>query len=265
MKKQILFIVLFCSVLSYGFTYKDKILYDSPTEDDIIIVNLSLGRMTVLSFSDEVIVVTGGDDELFKVERTQKDVYIKPLFDQGESNLFCWTEKKRYNFHLVIDNVEKVNYVINVDSIVEEQNKGKKLSLQEMLYYCRAYDQLSKMGVLNERILEKIEKNKTYENESQGIKLMVKDIFFHQRPHWLAVSAVVTNTGANTKYLKENLSYLYINNRRIMPSYVVFDLTELSSGSSSAAYFILEESNISKENEFIASLGIGDKEVRFEE
>ena len=259
--------MLACIVLcamACGFTQKGKVLYDSPGEDDIIVVKLSLGRMTVLSFSDELIVVTIGDEELFKVERTKKDVYIKPLFDQGETNLFCWTDKKRYNFHLVIGPLEKVNYVVNVDSIVEQQNKGKKLSLQDMLYYCKAYDELFKMGILNERILEKTEINKAYKNENYEIGLLVKDIFFHAKPHWLAVSAVIANTGKNTKSLKEKLSNLYVNSRKILPSYVVFNLTALNPGSSTTAYFVLENTNISKENEFIPSVGIGNEEVCFE-
>lgn len=255
----VLIFLFFC-----GFDIRNRVLYDSPTPDDIVVVNLAVGRMTVLSFSDEVIVVTLGDEELFKVERTQKDVYIKPLLAQGETNLFCWTDKKRYNFHLVIGPVEKVNYVLNVDSIIEQQNKGKKLSLQEMLYYCRVYDQLSKMGVLDERTLERITVNKLYRNEAWGMGLVVKDIFFHQKPHWLAVSAVISNTGQNIKILKENLSRLYVNGRAILPSYVVFDLTELSQGSSTAVYFVLEGTNISKENEFIPSIGIENEEVIFE-
>ena len=270
MNKSLLLVGLSICLLACGFTQKGKILYDSPTEDDIIVVNLALGRETVLSFSEPVIVPSVGDEEMIRVEKAMmgKDIHLKPRKVEAsgvETNLFCWTEKKRYNFHLIVGPVEKVNYVINVDSVVEQQNRGKKLSLQDMLYYCRAYDQLYKMGIINERVLERTGINKVYQNKGYGVELKVKDIFFHQRPHWLAISVKVTNRGQNIKWLKKRLSYLYINGHKRMPSSVIFDLTELSAGSSTLAYFVLEDTNLSRDNNFVPSIGVGNEEVCFEE
>src|SRR5271167_4186684 len=75
----------------------NKVFYETPLEEDVLMVHLALGYCTVLQFPEKPILVTAGDNSLVQVEIPQnsKSVVIKPLQDTGETNIFIFTPNHR--------------------------------------------------------------------------------------------------------------------------------------------------------------------------
>lgn len=65
-------------------------------------VNLTLGRSTILSFTDKPVKVVTGNSNYFNVEYIGNDLTIQPLANV-DTNLFVYTQNKmKYGFHLKV-------------------------------------------------------------------------------------------------------------------------------------------------------------------
>lgn len=88
-------------------------------------INLTMGRSTILSFSDKPIKVVAGNSNYFNVEYVGNDLTIQPLA-KVETNLFVYTQdKNKYGFHLKVGALEKY------DDMVYVRWKGSDLPLQK--------------------------------------------------------------------------------------------------------------------------------------
>jgi len=106
----------------------DKTLHKvSLKKEKLPVLNVPYARMTILSFPEEIVSIAIGHDTFFKTEKIKKNVYIMPLGKEGETNLSCWTEKRGYDFHLVIGPARKVDYKINVEDIIKEEKSNDEI------------------------------------------------------------------------------------------------------------------------------------------
>ena len=108
--KRILSLVCFLSLPLYANT---KGIREVDTNDRTMkTVNLTMGRSTILSFTDKPVKVVAGNSNYFNIEYIGNDLTIQPLANV-ETNLFVYTESKgKYGFHL------KVGPVFNYDDII---------------------------------------------------------------------------------------------------------------------------------------------------
>ena len=65
--------------------------------DEIITVRTSIGIATIIQVPDRPNSVVVGDQESFKVEYLDQAITIKPLSQGVKSNLYVYTDWKRYN------------------------------------------------------------------------------------------------------------------------------------------------------------------------
>ncbi|MFN3454280.1 MAG: TrbG/VirB9 family P-type conjugative transfer protein, partial [Pseudobdellovibrio sp.] len=69
--------------------------------DQIVTVKTSIGIATIIQVPDRPNSVVVGDQDSFKVEYLDQAITIKPLTGGAKSNLYIYTDWKRFNVELV--------------------------------------------------------------------------------------------------------------------------------------------------------------------
>lgn len=83
--------------------------------DQIVTVQTSLGIATIIQVPDRPNSVVVGDQDSFKVEYLDQAITIKPLSGNSKSNLYIYTDWKRFNVALVSGNQAVADYVVYLD------------------------------------------------------------------------------------------------------------------------------------------------------
>ncbi len=113
----------------------------TPKNDEIILIKTSLAIATMIQFPDSTAVQFPiiGDQSAFRIETIDKGITIKPLRYGAKTNLYLFTDKKRYNFRLITEGQDQADYILyiksteNADSLswkaIEKSVSGKELKL----------------------------------------------------------------------------------------------------------------------------------------
>lgn len=80
--------------------------------DDIATVHTALGIATLIQVPDRPTSVVLGDTNAFKVEYLENAITIKPLGRNSKSNLYIYTEARRFNVSLVTEAAPLADYVV---------------------------------------------------------------------------------------------------------------------------------------------------------
>jgi hypothetical protein len=84
--------------------------------DQIVSVKTALGIATIIQVPDTPNSVVVGDQSAFKVEYLDRAITIKPLSMNAKSNLYIYTDWKRYNVQLVTNTTDAADYVVYLES-----------------------------------------------------------------------------------------------------------------------------------------------------
>lgn len=88
--------------------------------DQIVTVRTSIGIATIIQVPDRPNSVVVGDQDSFKVEYLDQAITIKPLSSGGKTNLYVYTDWKRYNVELISGHGETADYVVYLDTPKEK-------------------------------------------------------------------------------------------------------------------------------------------------
>jgi hypothetical protein len=83
--------------------------------DEIVTIRTSIGIATLIQVPDSPNSVVVGDQESFKVEYLDRAITIKPLTMGGKSNLYVYTEWKRFNVELISGPQGSADYVVYLE------------------------------------------------------------------------------------------------------------------------------------------------------
>ena len=108
---QFLILMLFC-----WSAFAEKVRNVEVKDDQIVTVRTSLGIATIIQVPDRPNSVVVGDQDSFKVEYLDQAITIKPLTNSARSNLYVYTDWKRYNVELVTGSQEVADYVVYLKS-----------------------------------------------------------------------------------------------------------------------------------------------------
>ncbi len=145
--------------------------------DDIATVRTALGIATIIQVPDRPSSVVCGDQDAFKVEYLDQAITIKPLSIGSKSNLYIYTDWRRYNVQL-ISGLEA-----NADYIVYLKPKGKK----------PITGRLNKESVSKNQ--EPIIKLQPYEREVKSQELVLKTLRFGRlKDKTLAIEFTLTSS-----------------------------------------------------------------------
>lgn len=89
-------------------------------KDQIVHVKTALGVATIIQVPDRPNSLVVGDQNAFKVEYLDQAITIKPLHDGARSNLYIYTEYRRFNVQLVTTSEAAADYVVYLVPPVEK-------------------------------------------------------------------------------------------------------------------------------------------------
>lgn len=114
---------------SWNIEAKDRIRRVEVKVDQITRVNTSLGIATIVQVPDRPSRVVLGNQDLFKVEYLDQAITIKPLARSSKSNLYIYTDYRRFNVELISGDQAQADYVVYLENekqkIVTTKKKEK--------------------------------------------------------------------------------------------------------------------------------------------
>lgn len=114
MKTKLLTILAF-SLLAWKSEAAQRVRRVPVQGDQIVTVRTSIGIATIIQVPDRPNSVVVGDQDSFKVEYLDQAITIKPLAGGAKSNLYIYTDWKRFNVELVSGHEAIADYVVYLD------------------------------------------------------------------------------------------------------------------------------------------------------
>ena len=126
MKTLILFLMIAFGLYSSALA-ADRVKKVETKNDQIVRINTAVGIATIIQVPDRPNSVVVGDQDAFKVEYLDLAITIKPITAHGKSNLYIYTDYRRFNVELATGPESQANYVVYLDNPVnKEKNKNTK-------------------------------------------------------------------------------------------------------------------------------------------
>jgi hypothetical protein len=85
-------------------------------KDQIVQVRTALGVATIIQVPDRPNSLVLGDPSAFKVEYLDQAITIKPLHNNAKSNLYIYTEYRRFNVQLIATSEPSADYVVYLEN-----------------------------------------------------------------------------------------------------------------------------------------------------
>lgn len=147
-------------------------------KDQIVTVRTALGVATIIQVPDRPTSLVVGNQTAFKVEYLDQAITIKPLYGGARSNLYIYTDYRRFNIQLVTTVEASADYVVYLES----QNAKPATKAKSSNYGWRAYKNFLRNDSLT---LE----TKRVSNSTDGILLVEFEVRgnTHEKfkPEWL--------------------------------------------------------------------------------
>lgn len=109
-------ILLLCLMIFKSEQVFGKVRKVPVSGDQIVTVKTAIGIATIIQVPDRPNSVVVGDQESFKVEYLDQAITIKPLHSGAKSNLYVYTDWKRYNVQLTTGTEAIADYVVYLES-----------------------------------------------------------------------------------------------------------------------------------------------------
>lgn len=99
--------------------------------DQIVTVKTAIGIATIIQVPDRPNSVVVGDQAAYKVEYLDQAITIKPLHGKSQSNLYIYTDYRRFNVQLVTSTEAAADYVVYLEN---EKEKAKASMISWRLF-----------------------------------------------------------------------------------------------------------------------------------
>lgn len=116
----IFWIMLLASSFSFA---AERVRHVQCHDDQIVTVHTALGIATIIQVPDRPNSVVVGDQDKFKVEYLDQAITIKPLQGGAKSNLYVYTDYRRYNVQLVTGAEAASDYVVYLENQKQKQKE----------------------------------------------------------------------------------------------------------------------------------------------
>jgi len=111
MNFKLIFLIFFVFV-SFNAMSSQRVRKVEVNGDQIVTVRTSIGIATIIQVPDRPNSVVVGDQDSFKVEYLDQAITIKPLTSGAKSNLYVYTDWKRFNVELISGAQASADYVV---------------------------------------------------------------------------------------------------------------------------------------------------------
>lgn len=120
-------------VLHNAFAEGNRVRKLELQSDQIAQVKTALGIATIIQVPDVPNSVVVGDSEAFKVEYLDQAITIKPLHAGAKSNLYIYTDYRRYNVQLISVGQTEANFIVYLEPARSFKKKEKPIRVIEPL------------------------------------------------------------------------------------------------------------------------------------
>lgn len=111
---------IFLVVFPFASFAAERVRHIIVQKDQIIKVRTAIGIATIIQVPDRPNSVVVGDQEAFKVEYLDQAITIKPLHGRAKSNLYVYTDWRRFNVQLITGAESTADYVVYLDNQKEK-------------------------------------------------------------------------------------------------------------------------------------------------
>lgn len=108
--------ILLITVALFGSQASAQVRKVTAPQDQIATVKTALGIATIIQVEARPTSVVVGDLDSFKVEYLDEAITIKPLSYGAKSNLYIYTESRRYNVRLISVPKEQADFVVYLET-----------------------------------------------------------------------------------------------------------------------------------------------------
>jgi hypothetical protein len=108
-----IWIILLAPTLGFA---GERVRHVECFKDQIVMVRTAIGIATIIQVPDRPNSVVVGDQDKFKVEYLDQAITIKPLQGGAKSNLYVYTDYRRYNVQLVTGAETVADYVVYLEN-----------------------------------------------------------------------------------------------------------------------------------------------------
>jgi len=119
------FIFIFLCFIALEIRADKRIKHIRVGKEEIIPVHTALGVATLIQLPERPNSAVIGDQESFKVEYLDQGISLKPLHGHARSNLYLYTDTKRFNLQLTTGPASQADFVVHL----EENTKPKRGAL----------------------------------------------------------------------------------------------------------------------------------------
>ncbi len=123
------FIWILVLAFSVASDAAERVRHISVANDQIITVKTAIGIATIIQVPDRPNSIVVGDQESFKVEYLDQAITIKPLHAGARSNLYIYTDWRRYNVQLVTGQEPIADYVVYLNTLKEKSREPKSSTI----------------------------------------------------------------------------------------------------------------------------------------
>lgn len=123
--KPILFVLLLA--FSTSALASSRVRKVEVKADQIVTVKTAVGIATIIQMPDRPNSIVVGDQAAFKVEYLDQAITIKPLHGGAKSNLYIYTDYRRFNVQLVTSTEAAADYVVYLEN-EKEKAKSSRIS-----------------------------------------------------------------------------------------------------------------------------------------
>jgi len=192
------FIASFAMLTMNVYAKKNEIREIFTNDKEMKTINLSLGRSTILSFTDKPVKVVAGNSNYINIEYVGTDLTLQPLA-KVDTNLFVYTQNKtKYGFHLKVGGLEKY------DDMVYVKFKGQEI--------------LKPQGDLSPQVpLE------SFTLKIGKVEIVAKNLIRLRGTKTYALDFEVKNKNSKSLKLKSMQVFVSKNQQRLKGQQVVFD------------------------------------------
>jgi len=159
MKTKLITILAF-SLLAWNSEAAQRVRRVPVQGDQIVTVRTSIGIATIIQVPDRPNSVVVGDQDSFKVEYLDQAITIKPLTGGAKSNLYIYTDWKRFNVELISGSESIADYVVYLDiqkekpqTVVAKESGIRWTEFKNQLQNDNFYFNVKRIGRTNDGIL----------------------------------------------------------------------------------------------------------------
>ncbi len=100
--------------------------------DQIVTVKTAIGVATIIQVPDRPTSLVAGDSEAFKIEYLDQAITVKPLRSNAKSNLYIYTDWKRFSVQLITSQESAADYIVYLKSRTKKPPPSDVISWRDV-------------------------------------------------------------------------------------------------------------------------------------